>query len=236
MNISLQAYTDELRRRLGNPTVDELSAEVLADSVDAALRDYSKQRPANPQRLVITLQPNQEEYALPTAGTPPKPPDIVLDVVPAAPTTASARAFGQEFRALELDLVTFQITDLLALQYKVSQYREMFEQIEWNYNNPPIVFVSPSPVQALQAIVECGDFHKLETVPNADYETIMEGAKAAAFYAWANARDSHIVMVAPSSVGNIELVNGDKLREAAKVSRDLFEKRVGWNRPYIGQG
>lgn len=232
MNLSQQAFMADLRLRLGNPSERELENAFLDLGIRQALRDYSKVKKHNRQFLTFYLQPTIEYYTLP--GNPP--PAFVFDIVPAAPTTASARAFGQEFRALELDLVSFAISDLQAYQYKVSQYREMFEQIDWTYDDPPTLIITPSPVQILQAIAETGDIHTISTVPDADYETLMLAAVSFTQGMWANKRDSLAVMAAPSSVGQIELVNGDKLREFANVNRVKFEQRIGWNRPFIGQG
>lgn len=220
-----------LRLRLGNVPTDELSDASLTEGLNIALRDYSRVKPANRQNLLFTLQPYQEEYPLPDPA-----PGFVFDVVPAAPTTASARAFGNEFRALELDLVDFHIADLWVMQEKVSQYREMFEQIEWHYDNPPILYITPSPVTALQAIAVVGDVQTIESAPDSDYETLMWGAMAGAQDIWANQRDSFSVMSAPSALGNVEIQNGDRLRELSRHNRAKFQDRLGYNRPFIGRG
>lgn len=230
--ITRQSFCERLRVRLGKPSLNELPAECVSEGIDASLRDISKSPEARFERqnLIFFLQPLQEIYELP--GTP----DFVFDVVPAAPTTASARAFGQEFRAIELDLIAFEAIDLQAHFYRVSQFRELFETIEWHYDNPPFLFVSPAPIQSVEAIVIVGNKHTVESVPVAQEETLMYGAMGFSQEIWANRRDSLATLEVPASVGTIRALDGTKLREASVINTSRFHQRMGWDRPYIGQG
>lgn len=231
LGLTLASFLPRLRVRLGSPSTAELSDVVLQEATEAALREYSKVRFNNFQALNITLQPYQELYTL----GPPAPLNV-LDVIPAAPTTASARAFGNEFRALELDLISFAIMDLFTMQERVSQYREMFEQVEWHYDNPPNLYLTPSPLNAMQALVLVSDLFTIEDVRDADYEVVLWGAQWKAFEMWADQRDSLSVMTAPASIGTLQLVDGSRLRERAREKKAEFQQRLGWNRTYLGQG
>ena len=242
MDITFQEFVNSARIRMGNPPSDcELTDATILEANSAALRDLSRAHPANRQSLLIWLQPYQEYYILPFD------PDYVFDLVPAAPTTASARAFGNEFRALELDLVDFHISDLETFAYRVSQYREMFEVIEWTYDTPPTLYVTPSPVQAMQAIVIVGSNHDTSTistystdtladVPTAFYEILMDGTMGFAFRFWANQRNSPSVLTAPASIGSITLENGRTFIEESEKYLKRFYDRLGFNRPQIAHG
>ena len=230
--ITRQRFCERLRVRLGKPSLNELPADCVSEGIDAALRDLSKtpELRFDRQNLIFFLQPLQEEYQIPGC------PDFVFDVVPAAPTTASARAFGQEFRAIELDLIAFEAIDLQTHFYRVSQFREMFESLEWHYDQPPFLFVSPAPIQAVEAIVIVGSKHTVETIPITHEETFMYGAMGFTQEIWANRRDSVSMLEAPASVGTIRMLDGTKLRDASVVNTKRFRQRLGWDRPYIGQG
>lgn len=242
MNITFQEFINSARIRLGNPDSScELTDATLIEANSAALRDLSRSHPANRISILIWLQPYQEYYTLPFD------PDYVFDLVPAAPTTASARAFGNEFRALELDLVDFHISDLETFAYRVSQYREMFEIIEWTYDTPPTLYVTPSPVQAMQAIVIAGSNHftttpatyttdMLSDVPTAFYEPLMDGTMGFAYQFWGAQRDSLSVQTAPSAIGNISIQNGEALKREGERLIKKFYDRIGWNRPQIAHG
>lgn len=230
--ITRQKFCDRVRVRLGKPSLNELPADCVSEGINAALRDLSKADEIrfDRQALVFFLQPLQELYEIPGC------PDFVFDVIPAAPTTASARAFGQEFRAIELDLISFEAIDLQTHFYRVSQFRELFEIIEWHYDSPPFLFVSPAPIQAVEAIVLVGNKHTVETVPIAHEETFLLGAMAFTQEIWANRRDSLSMLEAPASVGTIRAIDGTKIREASEKSMLKFHQRMGWGRPYIGSG
>ncbi len=230
--ITRQAFCERLRVRLGKPSLNELPAECVTEGIDAALRDLSKapELRFERQNLIFFLQPLQELYEIPGC------PDFIFDVVPAAPTTASARAFGQEFRAIELDLIAFEAIDLQTHFYRVSQFREMFETLEWHYDAPPFLFVSPAPIQAVEAIVIVGNKHTVETIPISHEETLVYGSMAFTQEIWSNRRDSLAILETPSAVGTIRALDGTKLQEKSTMNMKRFRQRLGWDRPYVGQG
>lgn len=230
MKISTAQFLPLLRRRLGNPTVKELGDEMLTDAVAYALRDYSLVKPRNRQQLVLQLLPGQESYIIDPA------PEIVLDVVPSGPMNQSGRLLGNEFRAANIDVVSFNLPDFETYYQQVSSYREMFEQIEWNYDEPPYIYITPSPAYNMQALVLVGDIHTIETASDKDEETVLLGSMGYAQEMWANQRDAYSVMEAPTAQGTVHMENGDKLRTFSDKNKVKFYDRLGWNRPYIGQG
>lgn len=228
--LTREVFLQKLRIRLGSPSVIELDPAILEDGTDAMLLDYSRVKPKNRHYHNVTLQPFIEEYIL-----NPEP-VLVLDLIVGAPTTASARAFGNEFRALQLDLVDFHISDLQAFGLKVSQYREMFEQVEWRYDDPPTLQVIPSPVQAIQAIVEVGDIHTIDSAPLQMREALYYGAMWKCTEMWMQQRNALSVLGAPSALGTLSVESGDRLKDQMNEWKKEFQNRIGWNRPYIGQG
>jgi hypothetical protein len=230
VKITTAQFLQLLRRRIGNPSVKELGDEMLTDAAAYALRDYSLVKPRNRQQIVIQLLPGMETYTMDPA------PEIVIDVVPSGPMNQSGRMLGNEFRATNIDVVSFNLPDFETYFQHVSSYRELFEQIEWNYDNPPDVYISPSPAYNMQAIVVVGEIHTIDTVSDKDEEPILLGASAFAQEMWANQRDSLTVMEAPTAQGTVRLESGDRLRNLSKDNMSRFRDRIGWNRPYIGQG
>lgn len=230
--LTTQSFCERLRVRLGMPSLDELPPAMVTEGINAALRDLSKgvETMHERQNLIFFLQPLQEHYVIP--GTP----DFVFDVIPAAPTTASARAFGQEFRAVELDLISFEAIDLQTHFYRISQFREMFEQIEWHYDDPPNLYVAPAPIQAVEAIVIVGSKHTVDTVPVTHEETLMYGAMGYTQEIWANSRDAVSVLETPASVGTIRALDGTRLQTKSEMNIKKFHQRLHWDRPFIGQG
>ena len=203
---------------------------MLTDAVAYALRDYSLVKPRNRSQLVIQLQPGMENYVIDPA------PEIVLDVVPSGPMNQSGRMLGNDFRAVNIDVVSFNLPDFETYFHHVSSYREMFEQIEWNYDTPPNIYISPSPAYNMQAIVLVGDLHTVDSVSDRDEEALVLGCSAYAQEMWANQRDALTVMEAPTAQGTVRLENGDRLRTLSEKTMVKFRDRIGWNRPYIGQG
>lgn len=230
MKISTAQFLQLVRRRIGNPSVKELGDEMLTDAVAYALRDYSLIKPYNRQQLILQLLPGTENYVIDPA------PEIVLDVVPSGPMNQSGRMLGNDFRASNIDVVSFNMPDFESYFMQVSQYREMFEQIEWNYDSPPNIYITPSPAYNMQALVLVGDLHTIDTVADRDEEALLLGSSAYAQDMWANQRDAQTVMEAPTAQGTVRLENGDRLRTMSEKNMIHFRDRIGWNRPYIGQG
>lgn len=224
-------FEGNLRKRLGDPPVEKLPSEQVTESVDAALREFSRYRPLKVE-VSLDLEVGVSEYDAP---------DGAIDV--------------EEFAFLP-DAAVGLFAEHLGAPEEVDHWRrhdtrdEMYDQLDRDVflkkedldpdiqiitGSPPKFRIHPAPKWAGSASLRVRKRRTFTDVLESDIEHIQRYAEGLCLLYMGRQMYKTVTKV-PTATGQLYLNQGDKFREEGEEKLEQFKEDLGGGATTVARG